>query len=207
MYIQYGCGLTAPSEWVNFDASLTLKWERLPVVGKVATKNTQRFPPNVKPGDIVKGLPIADGTCYGAYASHVLEHLTLNEFHTALENTKKVLRPGGIFRLIVPDLEWAAREYIRRLDAGDPKANSFFLEDTCLGKKERIHGLPGIVYNTFATSAHGWMWDSLSLADALDEHGYKQVRKCSFGDCEDTMFALVEDRRRFENAIAMEARV
>jgi hypothetical protein len=207
MYVQYGCGLTAPGEWINFDASLTLKWERALVVGKLATKNVRRFPSNVKPGDIVRGLPVRDASCCGAYASHVLEHLTLNEFHTALENTRRVLRVGGIFRLVVPDLEWAAREYIRRLDAGDAKANDFFVGETCLGRKDRLYGLQGIVFNTFARSAHCWMWDSLSLARALEEHGFSRVRRCAFGDCEDKMFALVEDVQRFEHATAMEARV
>lgn len=107
---------------------------------------------------------------------------------------------------MVPDLEWAAREYVRRLDAGDPAANRFFLEETCLGKTDRVRGLPGVMYNTFATSAHGWMWDSLSLAHELEEHGFRGVRKCCFGDCEDPMFALVEDAGRFEHATAMEAR-
>jgi hypothetical protein len=207
VYIQYGCGLSAPHEWINFDASITLKWERLPVLGRLATKNAERFPQNVKPGDIVKGLPVRDGACRGVYASHVLEHLTLNEFHAALRNTRKLLGNGGIFRLIVPDLEWAAREYIRKLDAGDLQANQFFLEAISLGRKDRPRGLFGAIFHLLAKSEHGWMWDSLSLSCALQDHGFKRVRTCSFGDCEDPMFGLVEDPMRFEHSTAMEARV
>ncbi|MBV9768253.1 MAG: methyltransferase domain-containing protein [Bryobacterales bacterium] len=206
MYVQYGCGLSAPREWTNFDSSVTLKWERIPVLGKLGTKNAQRFPRNVIQGDIVKGLPVPEASCSGVYASHVLEHLTLNEFHIAVRNTKRLLRPGGIFRMLVPDLEWAAREYLRRLESRDLTANQFFLEETCLGKKDRVRGLHGAIYNSLATSAHGWMWDSLSLTGALDQHGFQSVRKCSFGDCDDPMFALVEDVNRFEHAVAMEAR-
>src|ERR1700733_6668534 len=79
-YVQYGCGWSAPKEWINFDASLTLKWERLPILGRCYTKNALPFPPNVKPGDIVKGLPIRAESCQGVYASHVLEHLALEDF-------------------------------------------------------------------------------------------------------------------------------
>jgi hypothetical protein len=206
MYVQYGCGLTAPTEWTNFDSSLTLRWERIPVLGKLATKNAQRFPPNVRSGDIVKGLPVPAGRCRGIYASHVLEHLCLKEFHAALQNTRKLLSPGGIFRLVVPDLEWAAREYVKRLDAGDLEANRFFLEETCLGKTNRLRGLRGAVYNSLTTHEHGWMWDSLSLAHALEKHGFHSIRKCSFGDSDDPMFLLVEDARRFVQSTAMEAR-
>ena len=98
MYVQYGCGWTAPETWTNFsDASPTLRWERIPLLGKLYTKNPRRFPPNVLYGNIVKGLPISDCSCRGVYASHVLEHLTLNEFRVALDNTYKILGNGGIF--------------------------------------------------------------------------------------------------------------
>ena len=62
-YVQYGCGFTAPAEWVNYDASPTLRFERLPVLGKLYTRNKQRFPDNVKYGDIVKGLPEKADSC------------------------------------------------------------------------------------------------------------------------------------------------
>jgi hypothetical protein len=204
-YVQYGCGWSAPKEWSNFDASLTLKWERIPILGRY-TKNARHFPANVRSGDIVKGLPVADERCQGVYASYVLEHLTLQDFHDALRNTYRILQKGGIFRLVVPDLEWSAREYIARLDRGDPNANGFFLLETTLGFERRELGLTGLVRKMFNTSTHLWMWDESSIRQALKDHGFLQIRRCRFGDCEDAMFSLVEERGRFENAVAMEAR-
>src|SRR5579883_3262393 len=96
LYVHYGCGLTAPAGWLNFDASPTLRWERMPLLGRLYTKNAERFPAGVRYGDIVRGLPIPEGSCKGIYASHVLEHLALNDFHRALENTRRMLAPGGI---------------------------------------------------------------------------------------------------------------
>jgi SAM-dependent methyltransferase len=203
-YVQYGCGWCAPKEWTNFDASLTLKWERLPILGRY-TKNSQRFPGNVTPGDIVKGLPIPDESCQGAYASHVLEHLALKDFHKALQNTHRILRKGGIFRLVVPDLECSAREYIAGLDHGEPNANTVFLRATHLGCESRDPGFMGLARKLFALP-HLWMWDESSMTQALNDHGFRQIRRCHFGDCEDAMFSLVEDSGRFEKALGMEAR-
>src|SRR5580658_2741676 len=149
-YVQFGCGWSAPREWTNFDSSATLKWERIPILGRY-TKNERHFPSNVKSGNIVKGFPVADNSCQGVYASHVLEHLAYEEFHTALQNTYRILDEGGIFRLVVPDLEWAAREYISRLDRGDPKANAFFLSETTLGVRGRERGLIGLARKLFNT--------------------------------------------------------
>ena len=206
MYVQYGCGRTAPETWTNFDASLTLRWERIPLIGKLYTKNPQRFPPNVLYGNIVKGLPIPERSCSGVYASHVLEHLALKEFHVSLDNTYKILEGGGIFRLVVPDLECAARRYLNKLEAADASANSSFLEETSLGKKELRRGLTGFLYGWLQTSMHLWMWDEVSLAGVLQDHGFTGIRRCAFGDCSDPMFAAVEDLGRFERAVAMEAR-
>lgn len=204
-YVQYGCGWSAPQEWINFDASFTLRWEKIPILGRY-TKNPRHYPANVMPGNIVNGLPVPDGSCQGVYASHVLEHLTLQEFHLALQNTYRILQEGRIFRLVVPDLEQSAREYIARLDQGDPNANAFFLRETTLGIERRESGLLGLVRKLLNTSAHLWMWDERSMTQVLKEHGFRQIRRCRFGDCEDAMFSLVEERGRFENAVAMEAR-
>lgn len=204
-YVQYGCGHHAPQPWINFDASPTLRWERLPVIGRYS-KNRDRFPSNVRVGDIVKGLPVPDKSCSGVYASHVLEHLSLEEFHVALRNTRRLLKPGGIFRLVVPDLEQAARNYIRKLETRDSNASIEFLHSTYLGVPSRRAGLVQRLYSSFRTSAHLWMWDSASMATVLEEEGFSTIRRCEFGDSDDPMFQLVEERGRFESAVAMECR-
>src|SRR5262249_16855882 len=107
--VQYGCGTSTAEGWRNFDASPTLRFERIPVVGRLYSKNGARFPGNAEYGDIVKGLPIADGSCDAVYCSHVLEHLALDDLHVALANTLRIVKPGGVFRLVVPDLEVLAR--------------------------------------------------------------------------------------------------
>jgi Methyltransferase domain len=205
MYVHYGCGLVAPKEWVNFDASFTLKYERTPIIGRLYKRNSSRFDSHVRSGDIVHGLPVPDQACRGVYASHVLEHLALDDFHRALNNTYRMLDANGVFRLVVPDLEWAAREYVRQLDEHNVKANEFFLEETCLGQCSRKPGIGARLQEALSTSRHYWMWDELSLRNALGEHGYRHIRRCHFGDAQDPMFHLVESPGRFEKAIAMEA--
>ena len=80
LYVQFGCGLSAPKEWLNFDSSLTLRFEKIPLLGKLYSKNEFRFPSNVLFGDIVKGLPkIMNNSCDGIYCSHILEHLSLKK--------------------------------------------------------------------------------------------------------------------------------
>jgi len=176
--------------------------QRLPVVGRLVGKAGPRFPDSVRYGDILNGLPIADGTADGVYASHVLEHLSLADCATALSNTFRLLRPGGIFRLVIPDLEARARKYLERLDGGDVQANSWFMRTAGLGAEHRARGLAEAVRAALGNTAHRWMWDEKSMAAALRQAGFVDVRRCRFNDCEDPAFRLVEDPARFFDPVA-----
>lgn len=204
-YVQYGCGLCAPPGWINFDASPTLRIQRIPLLN-VLLKNklNAHFPRNVKYGNIIKGLPVKDHTCDGVYCSHTLEHLSLHDLRIALENSFRLLKKGGIFRMVVPDLEYMARQYISSLEKGDQFASIHFMNSTMLGLAKRPKSIKEILGYTFGNSHHLWMWDSRSLMQELSNTGFTQMRPCRFHDCADPMFNQVEDADRFEHAVAIE---
>ena len=201
LYVQYGCGFSAPVGWLNFDASPTLRFERIPVVGRLYTKNASRFPSNVRYGDIVKGLPLKPDSCSGIYCSHILEHLALEDASQAFKHTFQYLKSGGTFRLVVPDLRQLAQEY---LVSDSSTAAHHFMESACLGRKQYPRSLTGFVKDWLGGSAHLWMWDERAMAEALQQHGFTGVRRCSFGDAADPKFREVEEAGRFAGCLAME---
>ena len=176
------------------------------MLGRFYTKNEARFPASVRWGDIVKGLPIAAESANGVYASHVLEHLALADFHAAMENTKHVLKPGGIFRVVVPDLRASINKYVEEAKGGVSNAALTFMNETYLGRESNPRTLAARLVESLRTSRHMWMWDEPAMAQALTEHGFREVRPCHFGDCPDRMFRVVEHPDRFQNAVAMEAK-
>jgi predicted SAM-dependent methyltransferase len=200
-YIQYGCGMSAPDGWRNFDASPTLRFERLPVVGRLYTKNATRFPDSVEYGDIVKGLPVTARSCRGVYCSHVLEHLSLADFRTALRNTLKVLQPGRVFRLVLPDLAHSVHRYLN--DASD-EAAILFMQETALGSEQRHKGLKGMLAASLGNSEHLWMWDYKAMRRELAQTGFVAIRRAEFGDSSDPKFNEVEDRTRWDNCLGVE---
>jgi len=207
IYVQYGCGLSAPKEWINFDASPTLRIQKTPIIGFLLKKQLNViFSDNVLYGDIIKGLPIKENSCDGIYCSHTLEHLSLNDFRKALKNTYLYLKPGGIFRCIVPDLELAARTYIKNLNAGNHTASITFISQILLGIEERPKGLKDLLASLWGNSHHLWMWDVYSLTEELRKAGFINIRPCSFNDSKDEMFQYVEDQGRFFESIAIECK-
>lgn len=200
-YIQYGCGWTAPISWRNFDASPTLRFERIPLLARVYTKNRARFPLNVEYGDIIAGLPVSDNSCQAVYCSHVLEHLSLVDFRTALKNTYKILVAGGTFRFVIPDLEYAIHNYVN-----DPshEAAINFMRTTLLGKEKRMQGLKSLIVEWLGNSHHLWMWDYKSIEFELQKAGFTDIRRAYFGDSANVVFQDVETLERWQDCLGVE---
>lgn len=74
---------------------------------------------NVKKVNLLQTLPYSDNTFNVAYSSHFLEHLDKDNAKKILKEIKRVLKDDGILRIVVPDLEDIAREYIKLMDCND----------------------------------------------------------------------------------------
>jgi predicted SAM-dependent methyltransferase len=103
--LNLGCGALFHPDWVNVDIK-----SRDPLVIE---------------HDLQTPLPFADNTFQAVYHSHVLEHLSRNQAPPFLRECVRVLAPGGVLRVAVPNLENIVRLYIKYLDqalAGDEQA-------------------------------------------------------------------------------------
>lgn len=209
-YVQYGAGTIAVPGWINFDASPTLRIQRLPLIGKLVRRKLNCvFEDGIHYGDIVRGLPLPLGSADGVFCSHILEHLALDDFHTALRNTYLLLRPGGIFRCIVPDLEIRARRYIASLENGEDKraeASIEFCRKTSLGRQIRPKSFVNKWLAACSNKLHLWMWDRYSLEYALREHGFIDVVPFVIGRSMDEALLRPERDYQFNDAVSIEAR-
>jgi hypothetical protein len=202
-YVQYGCGLCAPVSWTNFDVSPTLRLQRIPVVGALLTRGGPQFPKNVYYGDITKGLPIAPASCDAIYCCYVLEHLSLEDMRKALFHTHEALKPGGVFRCVVPDLEVLVRQY---LASRDERPAVQFMQDSDLGCQRRPRGLGAVLRAWLGSSHHLWMWDYRSLAAELRAAGFTDIRRAYFGDAEEVRFRDVEEAPSWDNCLGIQCR-
>lgn len=200
LYIQWGCGQTAGEGWLNFDASYTVLIEQLPFVARI--RGRRIFPAAVRYGDIVKGLPVAADACAAVYCSHTLEHLPLNDALIALRNTYRILRPGGVFRMVLPNLRAIVSDY---LDSEDPAPAHKFMRWSNLGTDSLPKTPLGALREWLARGRHLWMWDESTLRHELAEVGFVGIRRCAYGDSSNPMFERVEVKERYEwDALALE---
>ena len=95
--LNVGCGHCYHPDWTNID---------LVACG-----------PDVRRHDLRRGLPYEDGSFDAVYHSHVLEHLAPEDAVSMLGQCHRVLRAGGVLRVVVPDLEEIARQYLEALES------------------------------------------------------------------------------------------
>ena len=96
-YLNLGCGSHFHPDWVNLDFH----------------SNSD----HVTAHDLRKGIPFEDETFEVVYHSHLLEHFPRYKAKAFIEECFRVLRPRGILRIVVPDLEQIAREYLKVLES------------------------------------------------------------------------------------------
>lgn len=71
--------------------------------------------PRITNWDILN-LPLAENTVEMILAEHLAEHLTFAEEEIFFKETHRVLKPNGILKIEVPDIEWVLRAFIEAKD-------------------------------------------------------------------------------------------
>lgn len=80
---------------------------------------------NVRQIDLSKKLPYENHTFDAIYCSHFIEHIHLDKIHEFFTECERVLKPKGLIRIVLPDFENIAREYVRNIDLGHYKFSEF----------------------------------------------------------------------------------
>ncbi len=94
--LNLGCGMHHHQDWVNVDLRPTS--------------------PGVMPYNLLgRALPFRSNVFDAVYHSHVLEHFPKHYAPLFLQECFRVIKPGGLIRIAVPDLERIAQLYLELL--------------------------------------------------------------------------------------------
>lgn len=165
--VNIGCGLSGIPGWQNLDNSPTIWLSRIPLLHRLL--KTPPWPRDVRRYDVRKGLPYRESTVRYIYSSHAFEHFTRAESLAIAKDCFRALAPGGILRIVVPDLGLIVREY---LADNSPQAAQTFLSRLSLN-----HSLQDFVH---PGSNHSQMFDAKALVHLLREAGFPQVAVSSY---------------------------
>ncbi len=145
-------------------------------------------------GDLCAGLPLASETFDVVVAMHVLQDIAWPDLPAALAELRRLLRPGGVLRLGLPDLDRAIDAY-RRGDAG-----YFFVPDadaTSIGGKLVTQAIWYGSVRTPFTFDFACEW--------LLRAGFRDPLRCGFGQTRHGGDGIVELDNRERESLFVEA--
>lgn len=173
--LHLGCGPRAAAGWLNLDT-----WP-YPGVDLLA--------------DLRSGLPLPEGTMDAALALHVLQDIAWPDLPAAVRELRRVLRPGGVLRLGLPDLDRAIDAY-RRGDA------AYFLVPDDDAQSLGAKLVTQIVWYGSVRTPFNFDF----ARELLEEAGFVDLRRCAFGQTHsgDPLLASLDHRER--ESLFVEAR-
>lgn len=211
--LHLGCGLNTPEGWINLDGSGNAWLAKHPNL-KRALKTLRILPesafeipwkPDLLIHDVRKGLPFPSGSLSAIYASHLLEHLYLEEAKRLLGECFRVLGPGGILRAVVPDLKAIVEEYTgkRHFEHSSVPNGELSPADQLnrrLGFKGSEPPSGSWTYRFYSAwkdfHGHKWMYDAESLIGYFRGAGFSDVCGMPFHESRIGAIAEVEEASR-----------
>jgi len=134
--------------------------------------------------DLDRPLPFEQSTVDAIFQEHLLEHFTLGKGLALTEECHRVLKPGGVLRIGVPDTAAYARAYVR--GGGGPIASAR------PGRPTPLLALQEVFYRY----GHRTMYDFDTLALVCNAAGFETVEHRRFGDSRLAPCPDSEHRRR-----------
>lgn len=199
--LNLGCGTKTSPRTTNIDWSIHARLRYHPLGRRLAplVLNEERHKlflgmDDVLVHDLRKGIPAPNEGVDAVYHSHVLEHIDRDAVPRFFEEIRRVLKPGGVHRVVVPDLERYAREYLESLEQGQEDLQARARHDATVSKmllqmvRREASGtshqprLQRRLENLLLGDArkrgetHMWMWDRVNLPEALARAGFLDVQ-------------------------------
>jgi predicted SAM-dependent methyltransferase len=144
--------------------------------------------------DVLKGLPFGEGTVDCIYSSHTFEHFTFAQSLFLAKECLRVLKPGGILRIVVPDLKQLVQDY---LSDADLMASHRFIERLSLS-----HTWQDLLHRG---AHHQQMFDGRSLLSMFRQAGFENAQVSNFCESRISNLAGLELAQRRHESIYVEA--
>jgi predicted SAM-dependent methyltransferase len=175
-YLHLGCGFEHLPDFINVD--------------RVHTPATDLVV------DVRRQLPFATASMRGIFHQHAFEHIDRPRGgRTLLRESARVLSPGGLLRMGVPDLAKYVAAYLRF--------------DRQFALHVGIHDLKcaAQILNRAFEHGHRFMYDFDAISADLREAGFREIREAGFRDSVDPMLNHDKDESsRLAETLFIEAR-
>lgn len=148
-------------------------------------------------------LPYADGSIDVVFTSHTLEHVPIDRLEFVLSEIRRVLKPDGLLRVLVPDMALALDAYLNS-DIGYFRSVDLTYHDPSIP----IGGLIRSFAHSVSSVGNGHVnsFTEQSLTWWLDRAGFEQIERSKFNKSTDEELRTPGFDRSPELSLIIEAR-
>jgi SAM-dependent methyltransferase len=180
--LNIGCGMAPTPGWLNYDNSPAVRLAGWPAptarllarLGVIDAGNLEFVEfcrkHGIRHANGVARIPHDRASVDVVYSSHMIEHLDRWEAERFLAECRRVLKPGGILRIVVPDLRITLRDYLAKGNA------DIFLDHLQL-ELDKPHGWRARLRHLLTGGGrnHRWLYDGKSIAGLIERCGFAEV--------------------------------
>jgi predicted SAM-dependent methyltransferase len=209
--INIGCGKSPTLNWKNYDNSPSIKLAKYHFLAKLLKKlkliNSPQFElinfykqNKVFFANASKSIPEPSNSVSIIYSSHMFEHLDKREATQFLAECYRVLKPNGIIRLAIPNIEIPVSEYLKNKDA------DVFIESThlCLDRPRTFREI--LKFLLVGNRNHQWMYDGKSLSKKIASCGFVDVKIQPPGQTSILNYGALDLSEREHQSVYVEAK-
>jgi SAM-dependent methyltransferase len=205
--LNLGCGTKTSEQCINVDFSMYMilrqnTWALplvRPIIGSDRVERIRAMRGTMVRQNLKNGIPFTSGFADAVYHSHVMEHIPRDAVPGFQREVFRVLKPGGIQRVCLPDLEQLVQDYTRSLAADDMTSEASRRHDASVAAmfEQCVRDAPGgaggrtrirvsgerlLLGDARARGeTHRWMWDRVNIRAVLNDAGFTDVtvRSCN----------------------------
>jgi predicted SAM-dependent methyltransferase len=179
-YLDVGCGWNTHDNFINVDylwhPKIDICW------------------------DITCGLPFQDSSIEGIYTEHCLEHFSLPTAVGIMSEFRRILCPGGVLRIVVPDGELYMDIYNNQTIGDNTKKFPFQDREAFNGICSPILSVNRIFYfERESLFGHRFIYDTHLMIQLLKHCGFGWAKKTDFRVGADSHLLLDSESRRSES--------
>lgn len=174
--LNLGCGEEPLRRWTNIDGG-DGEWFEAPKADDVIRL------------DVFDALAhIEDGSCEAVFSEHFFEHFSLGDGHRLIAEWARVLKPGGLVRVVTPNLERETTLYLHQFE---PAPGDVIDAHRMRWLADRYEKQPGealtraMVLNFgMRLDGHLFVYDFETLKQSLALAGFERITQAEFGASE-----------------------
>lgn len=169
--LQLGCGHNILPGWINTDS------EPAPLANYL---------------DFRRPFPFSANLFNAVFCEHTIEHVTKDEGRGMLAEVFRVLKPGGLFRVVTPSLD---KMFKMMLDPGAPQSQQYLNWFRGYVKNPQAT-LTDSINLAFYGHGHRYLYTNDELVSALHAAGFRSLAMMPGGTYRDSIFNEVDGHGR-----------